>query len=111
MNYPMMNAPNVATRSPIPARLSGESLVPAGVCQVPGEIGAGDVLRVDFDADSVTRDGFYLVEAVTADGVDWMGCRRFARTVGGVLMQEAGQWIEPAGLRIAGRVVTVYRAV
>lgn len=115
MDYPMMTAPNLApinTLTPMPARLAGMALVPAGPCQVAGEIGPEDVLKVDFDADHVDRDGLYLVEAVTHDGVDWMGCRRFARSVlGEVAMFEAGQWVAPAGLRIAGRVVKVYRAV
>ena len=71
---------------------------------------AEDVLRVDFDSEGVDRDGLYLVEAVTADGVDWMGCRRFTRTVlGEVAMFEAGQWVAPAGLRVAGRVVRVFK--
>lgn len=110
MNYEVTTAANLAPINP--ARLSGVALVPAGVCQVPGEIGPEDVLKVDFDADHVDRDGLFLVEAVTADGVDWMGCRRFTRDVlGGVRMFEAGQWVAPAGLRIAGRVVRVYRAV
>ena len=113
MDYPMMTAPNLApinTLTPMPARLAGMALVPAGVCQVPGEIGPDDVLRVDFDANHVDRDGLYLVEAVTADGVDWMGCRRFTRTVlGKLLMFEGGQWVAPAGLRVAGRVVRVFK--
>jgi hypothetical protein len=113
MNYELTTAANMApinTMAPIGPRLSGVALVPAGPCQVAGEIGPEDVLKVDFDADHVDRDGLYLVEAVTHDGVDWMGCRRFARSVlGEVAMFEAGQWVAPAGLRVAGRVVRVFK--
>lgn len=95
-----------------PAMLAGVHLVPAGPCQLHGVIDAGDVLRVDFDCRVVKADGLYLVEAVSADGVEWMGCRRFAVTVAGVQVEDGGAWCDvPSGLRVAGRVAQVYRAV
>lgn len=104
---------HVATQNHVaqqaPAMLTGVHLVPAGPCQLPGAIDASDVLRVDFDCRSVDRDGLYLVEAVGADG--WIGCRRFA-VLGGVQVEDGGAWCDvPSGLRVAGRVAQVYRAV
>lgn len=96
-----------------PGMLTGMHLVPAGPCQLAGAVGADDVLRVDFDCRDVLADGLYLVEAVGADGVDWRGCRRFAvSALGAVTVEDGGAWCEvPAGLRVAGRVAQVYRAV
>lgn len=67
------------------SRLSGVALVPAGLCQYGEQVRAADLLRVDFDADSIHRDGLYLVEGMTDDGVAWMGCRRFSRGLDGAL--------------------------
>ena len=100
-------------------RLIGVALVPAGLCQYGDAIGAGDVLRVDFDRKHVTTDGLYLLESVGTEGVEWMGCRRFTRGLdGGLSVDETGRgdWREVeagdvAGFRVAGRVAQVYRAV
>lgn len=100
-------------------RLSGAALVPAGLCQYGAAVLAGDVLRVDFDCDRIGRDGLYLVEAMTDDGVAWMGCRRFSRGIDGAVSVDdtgSGDWrevgcLEAAGLRVAGYVERVYRAV
>ena len=100
------------------ARLCGVSLIPAGLCQYEG-IMADDVLRVDFDADSIRVDGLYLVEAADAEGVAWMGCRRFSRGLDGALSVDdtgRGDWrdvanLSAAGLRVAGMIQQVYRAV
>lgn len=100
-------------------RLSGVSLVPAGVCQYGAAIGAADVLRVDFGRNNITRDGLYLVEAVTNDGVEWVGCRRFARGIDGALSVDdsgRGDWrevgaVDAGGFRVVGYVEQVYRAV
>lgn len=68
---------------------------------------------------AIRRDGLYLVEAVTSDGVEWMGCRRFARGIDRALSVDdtgRGDWrdvnsLSAAGLRVAGMVQQVYRAV
>lgn len=115
---PTTNGANMAANAP-ERRLSGVALVPAGVCQYGAAIGAGDVLRVDFDRGAVTTDGLYLLEAMGADGVEWVGCRRFARGLdGGLSVDDTGRgdWREvgageASGYRVAGRVEQVYRAV
>ena len=113
-----INAINAANRTQA-ARLSGVALVPAGLCQYGEQVRAADLLRVDFDADSIRRDGLYLVEGVTDDGVAWMGCRRFSRGLDCALSVDdsgRGDWrdvssLEAAGFRVAGYVEQVYRAV
>lgn len=102
-----------------PSRLCGVALVPAGLCVYGAAVGAADVLRVDFDCDRIGRDGLYLVEAMTDDGVAWMGCRRFARGIDGALSVDdsgRGDWREvgagdAGGFRVVGCVEQVYRAV
>ena len=110
----------ISTASPTHAsRLCGVALVPAGLCQYGEQVRAADLLRVDFDADSIRRDGLYLVEGMTDDGVSWMGCRRFSRGLDGALSVDdsgRGDWrdvsnLEAAGFRVAGYVEQVYRAV
>jgi len=110
---------NNVTTSYTPAMLSGVALVPSGLCQWRGDVGPDDVLMVDFDQHKINKDGLYLVEAVGADGVEWMGCRRFAVGLGGGLsMDETGRggWrdmesLDAEGLRVVGYVVKVYRVV
>lgn len=113
MTTALASRSHVAHVAQAPAMLTGMHLVPAGPCQLAGAVSADDVLRVDFDCRDVLADGLYLVEAVGADGVDWMGCRRFAvSALGAVTVEDGGAWCEvPAGLRVAGRVAQVYRAV
>jgi len=97
--------------------LTGVGLVPSGLCQYGDVIKVGDVLRVDFDRQRVTMDGLHLVECVGADGVDWMGCRRFSRGIDGSLSVDDsghGDWRQvddQSRIRIVGRVEQVYRAV
>ena len=113
-----IHAINAANRTQA-ARLCGVALVPAGLCQYGEQVRAADLLRVDFDADSIRRDGLYLVEGVTDDGVAWMGCRRFSRGLDGALSVDdsgRGDWrdvsnLEAAGFRVAGYVEQVYRAM
>ena len=113
-----INAISAANRTHA-SRLSGVALVPAGMCQYGEQVRAADLLRVDFDADTIRVDGLYLVEGVTDDGVAWMGCRRFSRGLDGALSVDdsgRGDWrdvsnLEAAGFRVAGYVEQVYRAV
>ena len=72
-----------------------------------------DVLEVDFDCAHVATDGLYLIEVVFNEEWQWGGCRRFARTPGGVRMDGSGggDWAPaPEGLRIVGRVRQVFEA-
>lgn len=109
----------MTSASSLMMRLSGAALVPAGLCQYGAAVLAGDVLRVNFDCDRIGRDGLYLVEAMTDDGVAWMGCRRFSRGIDGALSVDdsgRGDWREvgagdAGGFRVAGYVEQVYRAV
>lgn len=100
----------IATQANIATpQLSGIHFVPATPCQNE-DIGADDVLRVDFDSRGVDRDGLYLIEAMGSDGVNWIGCRRFAVSADGPQVMDGGQWqCVPQGLRIAGRVLRIYR--
>jgi len=93
----------------------GVTIIPAHDCQYPPSIKASDLLEVDFGPHE-PRDGMYLVEHVTACGVEWRGVRRFQRTPDGLSVDETGQgqWkpirsVQEYGLRIAGRVCRVYR--
>lgn len=101
------------SQSPQGSQPTGIRLVPGELCQY-GDIDTDCVMRVDFDQVAVDRSGLYLVEAVTDDGVTWMGCRRFDRGLTGLRMDEtgAGDWrdVGVAGLRVVGRVLKVYRA-
>lgn len=97
--------------------LTGRGLIPADLCQYGDAVQPGDVLRVSFDHTSVDKAGLYLIEAIGADGVAWMGCRRFDRNTNGVSMDESGRgdWrdvpsLSGAGLRVAGYVEQVFRA-
>ena len=110
----------ISTANPTHAsRLSGVALVPAGLCQYGEQVRPADLLRVDFDADTIRVDGLYLVEGMTDDGVAWMGCRRFSRGLDGALSVDdsgRGDWrdassLEAAGFRVAGYVEQVYRAM
>ena len=70
---------------------------------------------------AVERDPAPFAQAlgVTDDGVAWMGCRRFSRSLDGVLSVDdsgRGDWrdvssLEAAGFRVAGYVEQVYRAM
>jgi hypothetical protein len=114
-----MSPGNVTRGGAIPSRLRGVSLVPAGMCVCGDAVRAADVLRVDFDCDRIGRDGLYLVEVMTHDGVAWMGCRRFTRGIDGALSVDdsgRGDWreggaLDVGGLRVVGYVEQVYRAV
>ena len=100
-----------------PALLTGQALVPSGLRQWRGDVGPDDVLLVDFDKREINKDGLYLIESLGADGVEWMGCRRFAVGLGGGLSADEtgrGGWrdlesLEAEGLRVVGCVVKVYR--
>jgi hypothetical protein len=105
------------TTSPSTSTLTGRGLIPADLCQYGDAVQAGDVLRVDFDTITVRKAGLYLVEAVNSEGVTWMGCRRFDRSINGVSMDESGRgdWrdlpsLSGAGLRVVGYVEQVFRA-
>jgi hypothetical protein len=98
-------------------RLSGRAVVPAIDCSYSQQVTSEDLIAVDFDADSVDRDGLYLVEFLGTDRVDWMGCRRFARSPAGLMVDLTGEgeWtrlpgaMHDNGIRIVGRVERVYR--
>lgn len=116
MNLTAINATtsNGISQFPHRGQPTGIRLVPGELCQY-GDIDADCILRVDFNQTVVDRSGLYLVEAVTDDGVAWMGCRRFDRGLTGLRMDDtgAGDWREVAGsnLKVVGRVLKVYRAV
>lgn len=74
-----------------------------------------DVLLVDLDQDIVSSDSLYLLERLQDGAVTWMGCRRLETAItGGLRVDETGRgdWVpmpDKGSLRIAGRVMRVYR--
>lgn len=107
---------NSNTACPELPRLRGRLVVPADGCAYPPSVQADDLLRVNFDAQSVGPDGLYLVERIGPQGVEWRGCKRFARQITkGLMVDESGhgEW-RPADLRsldvrVVGYVEQVYR--
>lgn len=97
--------------------LSGQAMMSASACTYPPAVKASDLLHVDFDQKAIDADGLYLVEIDGHAGVEWRGCRRFARTATGVQMdvRGTGDWQPVEGIRdfnfrVVGRVMQVYRA-
>ncbi|MFM2448831.1 MAG: hypothetical protein RIS44_1281 [Pseudomonadota bacterium] len=89
----------------------------ASACSYPPAVKASDLLHVDFDQKAIDADGLYLVEVDGRAGVEWRGCRRFARTGTGVQMdvRGTGDWqhvdsMRDFNFRVVGLVVQVYRA-
>ena len=113
---PMARLDGGTAARPEPPRLSGRLVVPADGCTYPPSVQADDLLRVNFDAQAVGPDGLYLVERIGPQGVEWRGCKRFARQItGGLVVDEngRGEW-RPADLhsldvRVVGYVEQVYR--
>ena len=105
----------INTNTPAKQQKLGKRYIPATACSYPPEVNADDVLLVNFDADSVTVDGLYLVERYQDGAVTWMGCRRFEIRLadGGLNLYEANGDVVPfdGSLTIAGRVLRVYRPV
>jgi len=101
-----------------PQRPSGSAFRPAFDCQYPPAVQATDILHVDFEVDAVRSDGLYLVEVLAPDAsrVEWRGCRRFVVTADGLRLDISGtgEWVTANldlwGMRIAGKVLEVYRA-
>lgn len=89
----------------------GRRFIPADACSYPPAVMPDDVLLVDLDVNSVTTDGLFLLERIEAGAVTWMGCRRFEIGLQGVRVDDCGQMVPfhpDGGLRIAGRVLSVY---
>lgn len=84
----------------------GVQLVQVATSTIPGEIEAGDLLRIDFDQHAVSKDGFYVLQLG-----DWTGVRRFADTLEGPKVLDIDEWRPlPSGVQIMGHVDMVYTA-
>ncbi|MDP9895338.1 hypothetical protein J2W32_004436 [Variovorax boronicumulans] len=85
--------------------MEGVQIVQSSSAALPGEIEAGDLLRIDFDQHCFGCDGVYLLR--TQNG--WTGVRRITSTVRGPLIEER-QRRTPLGsnVQILGRVLQVY---
>ncbi|MET3498166.1 hypothetical protein [Variovorax boronicumulans] len=82
----------------------GLQLVQVSASTIPGEIEAGDLLRIDFDQHAVSKDGFYVLQLG-----DWTGVRRFADTLEGPKVLDIDEWRPlPGGVQIMGYVDKVY---
>lgn len=93
----------------------GRRLIQAGdYCICHPRITHDDLLLVDADANSVTVDGYYLLERAQGEEVKFLGCRRIEISVlGGVNVVDGDGELVPftadGGLRIVGRVLNIYR--
>jgi hypothetical protein len=84
----------------------GMQLVQVETSTIPGEIEAGDLLRIDFDQHAVSKDGFYVLQLG-----NWTGVRRFADTLEGPKVLDIDEWRPlPGGVQIMGYVDKVYTA-
>lgn len=85
---------------------AGVQLVQVATSTIPGEIEAGDLLRIDFDKHQVIKDGFYVLKRDR-----WTGVRRCTDTPLSPKVYDGGKWIVlPAGVQILGYVDMVYTA-
>lgn len=88
----------------VAAPVVGVQLVQVAASTIPGEIEAGDLLRIDFDQHAVSKDGFYLLQLG-----NWTGVRRFADTLEGLKVLDINEWRPlPCGVQIMGYVDKVY---
>lgn len=94
----------------------GARVIPAFKCIYPPAIDADDILLVDFDINTVEYGSLYLVEEIKDGRVVWMGCRRFDRQPGKIMVDAngAGDWQDFGGYaadhwRIAGVVKEVFK--
>lgn len=90
----------------VPKMANGMQLVQVETSTIPGEIEAGDLLRIDFDQHQVSKDGLYVLQTG-----DWTGVRRFADTLEGPMVLDIDEWRPlPGGVTIMGYVDEVYTA-
>lgn len=87
-------------QAPATAMIRAEASTP------PGEVEAGDVLRIDFTQQQVTRAGLYLVHLGA-----WIGVRRFMDAVcGSWALEEDGWQPVPDSVRVLGYVSEVRKS-
>lgn len=83
---------------------TGVQLVQVESSTLPGEIEAGDLLRIDFDQHHFTKDGLYVLQRGT-----WTGVRRFTGAIEGPKVLDIDRWADlPPAVSILGRVDMVY---
>jgi len=84
--------------------LTGVQLVQSASAALPGQIEAGDLLRIDFDQRVFDREGLYVMSLGR-----WTGVRRIVATLRGPRIED-GELGRPLGngMQILGRVLQVY---
>lgn len=84
----------------------GLQLVQVESSTLPGEIEAGDLLRINFDQRDLERDGLYVLQLGR-----WTGVRRLSRTLQGPKVLDIDTWstVGP-DVSILGYVDMVYTA-
>jgi hypothetical protein len=97
----------------VEGQLRGVHLLQHHCCSYGNQIGASDVLEVDFDQ-RVIHDGIYIIAyPQTAMDCGWFGARMFDRIPAGLHIFEGDKWVKiHAGHRdmhVIGRVLNVYR--
>lgn len=110
-------APSVAQSTSIagqltltrPAQLAGVQIIQVESSTLPGEIEAGDLLKVNFDQQWPDRNGLYVVVRGS-----WSGVRRFTVAADGALeVLDIDRWIPVAPelhLTVRGRVQAIYKS-
>jgi hypothetical protein len=84
--------------------LAGVQLVQSASAALPGQIEAGDLLRVDFDQHTFDRDGLYVMSLGR-----WIGVRRVVDTLSGPRIEDGAHGRSLGNdLQILGRVLQVY---
>ncbi|WP_369650230.1 MULTISPECIES: hypothetical protein [unclassified Variovorax] len=83
---------------------AGVELVQVLSSTLPGEIEAGDLLRIDFEQRSFASDGLYVLRVG-----EWTGVRRISDTLGGLRILDINEW-RPLGatVTILGRVEAAF---
>jgi len=94
-------------------QLRGVHLLQHHCCSYGDQIGASDVLEVDFDQ-RVIHDGLYIIAyPQTAMDCGWFGARMFDRTPAGLHIFEGDKWVKihsgHRGMQVIGRILNVYR--
>lgn len=93
-----------------PQRDRTNAIVAANHADITADIQAGDLIRIDFTANLIDRDGLYVI---TLDD-EWIGYRRFKLTPSLHLIDGLQSCLVNSeminSIKVIGRVVDIYRS-
>lgn len=97
----------------LPSVMQGIQLVQVESQAVLPGVNAGDLLRINFNNNCISVDGFY---AIKRRANDWSGVRRFEIGLKGLKMLDCDQWksMEPSdfdGIEVIGHVEKIYKSM